>query len=566
MAFQIEQLGSVYTSLLEWNQGATILVHIILILLVCLKYKKKDSNYVKSAQTTSNSRFNKMPSPPALPILGHIHLLRNYQHNPWEGFQQIRKQYGDIVSLKMGVHNMALVSDKDIMRHILLKQGDIFVDRQNFIRYNIIFGGNKENSLALCNWSEVHRDRRKMCKRAIVPGSRSARYQLLEVTVHKFVKDFIKRYNSGENVVHDSPGTEEKLTSFQKLTKLDVLFLCSDIFLDFLARDKRSHSSIKYETYVRGCDYIFWDITQGYVTDLLPGLVYFGVGYFYLKNLTAKTTWLRDYVDSNIFMPRYLSHMEKRKGLKQNQDISISQATENSKSEDEEDKDYLDTMIDDYMAKSTHLSLDDYKIGLTDLLAGSAAVGNILTKLLGHLALDRRTQDLIYEEAVRVDLSNLDSKPSLPVTEAALYEALRFASSPIVPHVAVRDTSIGNYYAPKGTTVLFNNYHINLTEQLWEDPLVYNPMRFLKVKEDGLGGKIYTFESPKHYMPFSMGQRQCLGFRMVEFISIITTAHICKNFTFKSDNEELTRRLLAPVGSAALNPAEECYNIHLYKR
>ena len=41
---------------------------------------------------------------------------------------------------------------------------------------------------------------------------------------------------------------------------------------------------------------------------------------------------------------------------------------------------------------------------------------------------------------------NLSHRNGLPYTAAAIHEALRIASSPIVPHVAVRDTKIqGNH-------------------------------------------------------------------------------------------------------------------------
>ena len=155
-----------------------------------------------------------MPSPPAMPIIGHLHLLRNHQHNPWDGFDEIRQQYGDVVSLTMGVHPMVLVSSFDTMREILLKKGDIFSNRPNFPRHHIVFGGDKENSLALCNYSHTHRDRRKLCKRGIVPNRFSSRNQLLELIISNSVTNFIKEIVNQET--KDDNEDKEKEENFNE--------------------------------------------------------------------------------------------------------------------------------------------------------------------------------------------------------------------------------------------------------------------------------------------------------------------------------------------------------------
>lgn len=173
---------------------------------------------------------------------------------------------------------------------------------------------------------------------------------------------------------------------------------------------------------------------------------------------------------------------------------------------------------------------------------------------------------MLYEEAKQVDLSRLDHRPELPVAEAALREALRLASSPIVPHVSREDTSLGSYYVPKGSAVLFNCYNVNLSDELWQRPREFDLTRFLKTSINSAGDKSYKLNIPKYFMPFSIGLRTCLGSRMVEAISIVAAANICGKFRIKTNNEELTKKLLEPKGTVALNPEAECFEIQLYPR
>lgn len=571
------------TPWLVWSEVPTTLLILTLILslilFLCTIFKSQnDSKTALLAEKLQEHNIKQMPSPPTIPILGHIHLLRDHQHNPWDGFDEIRKQFGDVVSLKMGVHPMVLVSDCATMREILLKKGAIFSNRPNFARHHIIFGGDKENSLALCDWSNIHRDRRKFCKKAIVPNRLSARNQFLEEIISELVVKFVDNISAQEpNRAISNPlysntnGTTNNLTILSldndvpsngsktvhcKLTKKDLLFLTSDIFLRFLCNEERSHDAEAYREFVYGCDFVFWDINQSYLMDFLPFLTSLGLGFSYLKKLKQVTDFLRNYIDDEIFDPRL---QKLTKIIENNLEIIGDNGLEGG-------DDYLNSLICEHLSNVTSMSLADYKVGFADLLAGHAAVANILTRLLGHLALCEKIQDMISEEAEKADIQNSKCRPSLPMTEAALHEALRLASSPIVPHVAREDTSIDQFYVPTGTMVLFNIHHLNLSEDLWVKPYEFDPTRFLNICDNDSGEKTYKLNLPKHFMPFSVGMRQCLGHKMVETTTILTVANLCRKFRIKPNDEKLVERLLTPKGSVALNPDAECFEFKLYPR
>ena len=115
----------------------------------------------------------------------------------------------------------------------------------------------------------------------------------------------------------------------------------------------------------------------------------------------------------------------------------------------------------------------------------------------------------------------LDDRASLPYTESTMYEALRVCSSPIVPHVASCDSTIGGYDISKDTLVFINNYELNTSPQLWTDPAAFNPGRFVK---NG------TMVKPPHFLPFSTGKRSCMGSKMLANITFLTIGCLLQKF------------------------------------
>lgn len=116
---------------------------------------------------------------------------------------------------------------------------------------------------------------------------------------------------------------------------------------------------------------------------------------------------------------------------------------------------------------------------------------------------------------------------------------------------------------PKGTMILFNIYHLNLSEEFHEKPFKFDLTRF--ITEDGLLLK------PDFFFPFSHGRRSCLGYKMVYSIITTTVANLLLDYKLTSltsmDNHELTEKMLQPKGSLALpyRPGD-CYHIGLIPR
>ncbi|KAL0410578.1 UNVERIFIED_CONTAM: Phenylalanine N-monooxygenase CYP79D16 [Sesamum latifolium] len=52
-----------------------------------------------------------------------------------------------------------------------------------------------------------------------------------------------------------------------------------------------------------------------------------------------------------------------------------------------------------------------------------------------------------------------------------------------VPHVSMKETTVGGYFIPKNSHVLLSRRGLGRNPRIWEDPLVYNPERHIVNKD-----------------------------------------------------------------------------------
>uniref|UniRef100_A0A667Z2S1 Uncharacterized protein n=1 Tax=Myripristis murdjan TaxID=586833 RepID=A0A667Z2S1_9TELE len=99
----------------------------------------------------------------------------------------------------------------------------------------------------------------------------------------------------------------------------------------------------------------------------------------------------------------------------------------------------------------------------------------------------------------------LSDRANMPYTEAVIHETQRLRSIlPLnVPRLCNKDTYVGGYFIPQGTTLLVNLSSVLHDWTMWETPHRFNPQHFLD--ENG------CFRKREAFYPFSVGRRMCLG-------------------------------------------------------
>lgn len=138
------------TSVLVMLSSNTLLIVVscvvlsVLVLLVelgILESRKKKST------TSSGEKFKsnvKPPGPRPFPIIGNLACLDGYEV-PYQAFDNLAKQYGPIISLRLGSVPTVVVNGIDNIKEVLITKASHFDSRPNFKRYHELFSGNKQN-------------------------------------------------------------------------------------------------------------------------------------------------------------------------------------------------------------------------------------------------------------------------------------------------------------------------------------------------------------------------------------------------------------------------------------
>jgi len=123
---------------------------------------------------------------------------------------------------------------------------------------------------------------------------------------------------------------------------------------------------------------------------------------------------------------------------------------------------------------------------------------------------------------LRGRLPEFNDRPNLPYINAMVKESMRWQLVvPLgVPHMCTNSNEYDGYYIPKGTVVTGNGWTILHDPEVFDDPLTYNPDRYLK------DGKIDPTVRDPTVASFGFGRRICPGRFFSDESLFSTIAHV----------------------------------------
>uniref|UniRef100_A0A667Z2M5 Uncharacterized protein n=1 Tax=Myripristis murdjan TaxID=586833 RepID=A0A667Z2M5_9TELE len=177
-------------------------------------------------------------------------------------------------------------------------------------------------------------------------------------------------------------------------------------------------------------------------------------------------------------------------------------------------RDFIDAYIGEIDKKKNDaeagFNIENLVICTLDLFeAGTETMTTTLRWLLLYMMKYPEIQEKVQEEIDRVIGQSrqpcLSDRANMPYTEAVIHETQRLRSIlPLnVPRLCNKDTYVGGYFIPQGTTLLVNLSSVLHDWTMWETPHRFNPQHFLD--ENG------CFRKREAFYPFSVGRRMCLG-------------------------------------------------------
>ncbi|XP_054268923.1 cytochrome P450 307a1-like [Macrosteles quadrilineatus] len=462
-------------------------------------------DYYRSRSVTDvkSDGLKDLPGPRAWPIVGSLHLMGGYEV-PYQAFGSLARLYGKVFRLHLGSQPAVVVNGLDNIREVLMAKGTHFDGRPNFRRYHQLFCGDKENSLAFCDWSDLQRTRREMLRAHVFPRAFTSRFHHLDSIISRELNELKARLSSDPTEI-----------------KPLLMPACANIFTSYFCSKRFDFDNQDFMRMVRNFDDVFYEVNQGYAADFIPWLMP-----LHSRHLAQMAQWshqIREFVVSSVIENRAETW-----------------------SEGQEQVDYVDSLIDHIKGEQQpEMSWNTALFALEDIIGGHSAVGNFITKILGFIAtrpeVQRRIQEEVDSVTMRARDVTLADRPIMPYTEAVIMEVIRLIASPIVPHVATQDSSVAGFRIKKDTLIFLNNYELSMSPDLWSEPEAFQPERF--ISSDG------RLVKPEHFLPFGGGRRSCMGYKMVQLVSFSTLASLLQSFNIlpvKGDNYKV------PIGNLAL--------------
>ncbi|KAF2071976.1 hypothetical protein CYY_006713 [Polysphondylium violaceum] len=146
---------------------------------------------------------------------------------------------------------------------------------------------------------------------------------------------------------------------------------------------------------------------------------------------------------------------------------------------------------------------------------------------------NQEIQNKAFQELKNLNKNNsmitLLDRPNTPYTNALIKEvSRRYSIAPLgLPRSTTSDITLCDTFIPKNTQILLNLHYLFTNEKYWENPMEFNPDRFLN-----------NNNRSDTYVPFGMGPRNCIGQGYASDILYITIANVLLNFKIVSPNGE----------------------------
>ncbi|KAL0693026.1 hypothetical protein Bca4012_060206 [Brassica carinata] len=175
-------------------------------------------------------------------------------------------------------------------------------------------------------------------------------------------------------------------------------------------------------------------------------------------------------------------------------------------------------------------NMNDVKALLMDMVLGGTdtsvhVIEFAMAELLNKPDIMKRAQQELDEVVGKDKIVEEYHIPKLPYILATMKETLRLHTvAPLLnPHRPSQTTVVNGFTIPKDSKIFINVWAIQRNPDVWENPLEFDPNRFLDKSYDFSGNDF-------NYIPFGSGRRICVGMAMGERVVLYNIATLLHSF------------------------------------
>ncbi|CAL5006765.1 unnamed protein product [Urochloa decumbens] len=456
------------TTLAANSSDATMLIALAAVLLVL----------TLSVAKMNNNGGKLPPSPRALPLIGHLHLISPPPH---QAFHRLVARHGPLVYLRMGPSNHGVVVGSADAARDLLKLESCLPQRTHSAVTRLLAYGSA--GFAFAPYGAQWRFMKRLCMSELL-GPRTL--------------DLLRPVRDGElaAVLREAAAAAATAERGVDLSRL-LIAMANNAVMRMTASALPDHLT---ET-ARHC--------AKEVTEL--------VGSF---NIADYIAFLRPFDLQGLDRRAHAVHAKFDALLevliRKKEEARRSPTPAEAEAGAEKAKDLLDILMDAAEDENAEVKLnrENIKAFVLDIFtAGSDTTATtvewMLAELINHppcLAKLRAELDAVIGRSRLVGEQDVER---LPYLQAVLKETLRLHPPAVF---AVRETidtvHVRGYVIPPGTTVFFSIYSVGRDPAVWERPLEFDPERFMP---GGASEGVEVNAQSMQFMPFGGGRRACPG-------------------------------------------------------
>ncbi|CAM6019275.1 unnamed protein product [Sphagnum balticum] len=441
-----------------------------------------------------HTQLKRPPGPfPIWPLLGNLFLLGKIPH---QDLYKLSKTYGDIMELKLGSVRVVIISSPQMAEHVLKTHDHLLAYRpKSIISQSISYGG---LTMAFASQAGDYWRRLRMIHASELLNANSLR-------ASKNVRD-----EEISSLVHDyfQDCKEEK--------PMDIYTRSRNASLNVMTRLLFGKRYLGSGLSIKECEE-FSDIINEEtkilgvfnISDFVPLLKPFD-----LQGIIPRLNNIRLKVDQ--FFDKIIENHSREKSSNRS-------------------KDFLDVMfsfVESYGFGKKHGD-NVIKAVINEILEGSTetsitAIEWALAELLKHPKFMKKAQDELDDVIGQDRIVDESDILQLKYLQAIVKETLRLhPPAPLmVPHQNMEACEIGGYHILPKTQIFVNIWAIHRHSSAYENPLEFNPDRFLQTNVD-LKGKHFEL------LPFGSGRRICPGMLLGLLIVQMQLARLLHSFTWK---------------------------------
>ncbi|KAK9291046.1 hypothetical protein L1049_009230 [Liquidambar formosana] len=443
------------------------------------------------------------PSPLALPIIGHLHLLTPIRH---QAFHKLSIHYGPLMHLFLGSTPCVIVSSPEMAKEIFKTHETSFLNRPRTVANDFLTYGSSD--LVMAPYGPYWKFIKKVCMSELLSGKTLAQFHPIRCEEIKWLLQLIlKKAEAGDSI---DIGQEIMRTLNNVITRMTMGQRCSE------NEDEASKVTKMVQDMNR-----------------LTGLSNWADFIWFCKNLDLQGFGKRLKEARGRFdaiIEKVIRDHEEGKRKKEEMGDDAGNTT----------KDVVDILLDVAEDENSEMRLTRENIkGFILNMFGAATETSAITtewalaELLHHpkvMEKARQEIDSVVGKDRVVEESDIDS---LPYLQAIVKETLRLhPAAPLITRESIEDCTINGYKIPANTRIFINIWAIGRDPKSWENPLEFRPERFMCEEGNGMS-QLDVRGQHFHYLPFGSGRRMCPGISLALMVVQTILASMIQCFEWK---------------------------------